>query len=715
MEHPAQPFLWLLRLRGLCVRSAILALAWPGALVQAQDGAPPALPEVRVTGTGEQSGDAGTGPVALDKQGLAAREIPRSVDVLTRKQLDARAFTRLDEALKSLPGITVTRLDGAGNYSTIQSRGFDIGALLLDGMPIADGANFSTRPDLFLYERVEVLRGPAGLLQGVGEPGGAVNLVRKRAPAEPQFEAGLRVGSFGLRRLQADLGRRLNDSGSVRGRLVAVEERRDSYVDLLFANRHALYGTLEWDLTPSTVLSIGATRQHLRGMDDQGLPAYADGRLLDLPRSSFVGSRENRQDFALRDHFLELEHHLADGGLVKAALRSVRRANAFRSGRAASPVAPDGSFTFARVDFKGVLEDRSADLYLAQPFTLDGRSHRLLLGATHNRRETLDNNFAVGPRNRFDLFQRDYQTAPYPDLVLPGYLARTERVESALYGQLQWALSERWRLLAGGRMGWAREEVRRTSDGQVTASRAPGRQFTPQLAAMVDLTPQLMAYASHAESFVVQSAVDALGRLLPPRRARQFELGLKGELLDGRLQAQAALFRIDERDRALADPALPSAFIAGGQVRSEGLELQLKGRPTARWELQAGYAYTRTRYLRAPVAEQGQAFAPYTPRHALQLGTDYRWGQGPWRGLSLGGGLSWRSRFYAQAGNVQVVSGRYALVRMHLGYAFDRHLQLDLAIENLLDKRYYEQVSAVNWKNYYGAPRSIALSLSYRY
>lgn len=426
-------------------RLLILALGLIGMSAAAQPGSSSVLPEVLVTSPHPNTQDAATLPLDLGKEQLPARQIPRSIEVLTRQQLDERALTRVDEALKTMTGVTVTRQDGASNYGTIQSRGFDIGALLLDGLPIADGANFATRPDLFLYERVELLRGPAGLLQGVGEPGGAVNLVRKRAPDKPAFEAGGSVGSFGLHRMQADLGGRLNghdSSGALRGRLVAVKEHRNSYVDLLFADKQALYGTLEWDLTPFTTLSIGATRQRLNSMDDLGLPARADGSLLDLPVSSFVGSQQNRQVLSFDDRFIEIEHQFLGGGLVKAAWRSVHRDTFYRSGRAASPVAADGSFAFARDDFRGALQDRTADLYLATPFTLAGREHRLLLGASHSQRETLDNNFAVGPRSSFDLFQRGYQTAPYPALTLPGFSSRTERDERALYGQVQASLSK---------------------------------------------------------------------------------------------------------------------------------------------------------------------------------------------------------------------------------------------------------------------------------
>ena len=692
---------------------AALALC-TAAAAQAQTAA--ALPEVRVTDTGTTTeGSYIARELDIGKTGLSPRETPQSISVITRRQLDDRNLTKLEDALKSTTGVTVTRLDGAGNYNSIQARGFDIGAVLLDGMPVAQGPNYATALDLALYDRVEVLRGPAGLLQGAGEPGGAVNLVRKRALGSLHIGGGAQLGSFGLRRIDADLTGSLNAAGTLRGRVVVVEDRRDSFVDLLFSNKHAAYGTLELDIAPSTTLSVGATRQRVRSMVDQGLPAYATGQLLDVPRSTVVGTRANRQDMDTRDMFAELEHRLDNGGLVKAALRDVRRDNFYRSGRANGAVAANGDFAFETVDLKGELKDRSADLYLSTPFALAGRQHRLLLGANRNERDSGEGNYAYGPRSSFNIFQPAYIDMAYPQIVLPGFTSTTTRTENALYGQAQFSVTERLRLLAGGRMSWAEVQVQRAGDGQVTARSKPGRQFTPNVAALFDLSPQLTAYTSYAESFVVQSQLDAAGRLLPARSAEQIEIGLKGEFLNKRLQTQAVLFRINDRNRAMADPVVSTASIPGGEVRSEGLELEASGQIAPGWDVLAGYAYTKTEYLKAPAAQQGLAFAPATPKHMVNLSSRYAFRGGALHGFSVGGGISWRSSFYAQSGALRLVSGDYALVNLQLGYAFNDHIELGLTVDNLLDKTYYEKVSGLSRQNFYGTPRSAVLALKLRY
>ena len=129
----------------------------------------------------------------------------------------------------------------------------------------------------------------------------------------------------------------------------------------------------------------------------------------------------------------------------------------------------------------------------------------------------------------------------------------------------------------------------------------------------------------------------------------------------------------------------------------------------------AGYAYTKTEYLKAPAAQIGLAFAPATPKHVVNLSSRYAFRDGALRGFSVGGGISWRSSFYAQAGALRLVSGNYALANLQLGYAFNDHVELGLTVDNLFDKTYYEKVSGLGRQNFYGTPRSAVLALKLRY
>jgi TonB-dependent siderophore receptor len=673
-----------------------------------------ALPEIRVTDSATPSSLYTVPAVSIGKTEQSLKDTPQSISVITRQRLDDQNITKVEDALKQTTGVTVERFDGAGNYNTIKSRGFDIGAIQLDGVPIGQGSNYSTALDTAVYERIEVLRGPAGLLQGAGEPGGAINLVRKRALGTLGLGANVSAGSFGLRRADVDVTGALNAAGTLRGRVVAVKEDRNSHVDTLFNNRETAYGTLEFDFTPATTLSVGYTRQKVRAAVDQGLPSLANGTLLDLPVSSFAGLRANRQDLDTEDAFAELEHRLDNGGMVKFSARDVTRSSFYRSARGRIAVAANGNYQLETVDFLQKNTDRNYDLFFTSPVKIGGSTHRVLLGMSRNTGDNFGGNFANGPNFAANIYNPNYDLA-YPVINLPGYTSVTTRSEDALYGQFQFNATERLKLLAGGRASWADIEVKRARDGVVTSTAKPGRQFTPSVAAIYALDANISAYTSYAETFVLQTALNAAGGLLPPRTGSQIEAGLKGEFFNKRLNAHAAIFRILDKNRAVTDPVVPTASIAGGEVRSQGLETEISGQVAPGWDLTAGYAYTQTKYLQAPAAQVGTVFSPVTPKHSINLATRYALRGPGLAGWSIGGGMSWRSEFSAQSGAIRLVSGNYALFNAQVAYQVNDKVSVSLSAENLLDEKYYEKVSGVSRQNFYGEPRKVVLALKARY
>ncbi len=673
-----------------------------------------ALPEIKVTDSATPSSLYTVPAVSIGKTGQSLKDTPQSISVITRQRLDDQNITKVEDALKQTTGVTVERFDGAGNYNTIKSRGFDIGAIQLDGVPIGQGSNYSTALDTAIYERIEVLRGPAGLLQGAGEPGGAINLVRKRALGPLGLGANVSAGSFGLRRADVDVTGALNAAGTLRGRVVAVKEDRNSHVDTLFNNREAAYGTLEFDFTPSTTFSVGFTQQKVRAAVDQGLPSLANGQLLDLPVSSFAGLRANRQDLDTEDAFAELEHRLDNGGMLKFSARDVTRSSFYRAARANSAVAANGNYQMQTVDFLQKNTDRNYDLFFTSPLKIGDSTHRVLLGVSRNTGDNFGGNFANGPNSTANIYRPNYDLA-YPVINLPGYVNVTTRSEDAVYGQFQLNATERLKLLAGGRASWADIEVKRASDGVVTSSSRPGLQFTPSLAAIYALDANISAYTSYAETFVLQTALNAAGGLLPPRTGSQIEFGLKGEFFNKRLNAHAAIFRILDKNRAITDPVVPTASIAGGEVRSQGLETEISGQVAPGWDLTAGYAYTETLYLKAPVAQVGTVFSPVTPKHSINLSTRYALRSPGLVGWSVGGGVTWRSEFSAQSGAIKLVSGDYALFNAQVAYQVNDKVSVSLSAENLLDEKYYEKVSGVSRQNFYGEPRKFVLALKARY
>lgn len=279
----------------LAGRVLITALYWLVlSAVQAQQPEPAAasatendttqLDALQVTGQ-EQKNDYVPGPVTIAKGRQRIREIPQSVSVITQQRMEDQNLTTIPEVVKQTTGVTVQRFDGAGLFNSYNARGYQIDTLLLEGLP-RDNTGNVTEFDTAIYERIELLKGPAGLFLGAGEPGAMLNLARKRAQARTDVAGTFSLGSWDRYRAQLDVTGALNESGSVRGRFVGLHDEGDSFLDVVNYEKQLVYGTLEFDLTTRTTLSAGVTHQEIDSVIDRGLPAYADGRTFTVNRAT---------------------------------------------------------------------------------------------------------------------------------------------------------------------------------------------------------------------------------------------------------------------------------------------------------------------------------------------------------------------------------------------------------------------------------------------
>ncbi|GGI55022.1 TonB-dependent siderophore receptor [Oxalicibacterium solurbis] len=538
------------------------------------------LPAVNVTATldatTEKSDSYAAHAVTVGtKTPQSLRETPFSVSVVTRQRLDDQNLTTIEDALKQTTGVTIQRFDGAGNFNTIQSRGFNIGSIQLDGIPISQDGNYATGFDTAIYDRVELLRGPAGLLQGAGEPGGTVNLARKRAQAQLGGSANLQYGSWDAQRAEIDVTGALNESGTVRGRIVGLTDKRDSFVDIVKSDKELFYGTLEVDLTSRTTLSLGATKQKINAVLDQGLPTHADGRLIDFSRATFAGTDSNDQDTESSDMFAELEHRLDNGGLLKVTARQVDREMEYYGGRSSTPVGGTNFIDLQTSHYKRETRNRNLDAYVTTPFELGGRQHQLLLGASYSTEEAMSVYGSGGPTS-LNIFNPDYGT-PLPAVPLGPYNSETKQTQKGLYGQVQLKPMDDWTFLLGGRFSKYETEARNPITGVPGKGSDPGTKFQPLVAAIYALDKNSSLYASYAETFVGQSAQDKNQNILSPRTGSQIELGINSEWMNKRINTHLAIFQIIDKDRAITDPSEPTASIAGGKVRSQGFEAEISG------------------------------------------------------------------------------------------------------------------------------------------
>jgi outer membrane receptor for ferric coprogen and ferric-rhodotorulic acid len=657
------------------------------------------------------------------------RDVPQPVTVLTRQFLDDRVLPDLQEVMKNVPGVTVDYTDSERvNYF---SRGYQIDALQIDGLTMNQGGTMFAQPDTAVLDHIEVLRGASGMLRGSGNPSAAVNLVRKRPTKTFQASAAAIVGSWDRRRIEADVSSPLNAAGTIRGRIVAVKDKKEFFQDARKEDREVMYAVVEADLTPNTMLTASLQHTDLDATGAWGnLPANVDGSSLNLPRSTYLGTAWNRWNRYNDQALLELNHAFGNGWKLKASAAytglkikpwGFLQSYFTRRAGATNPYLFDVSTSAYTGDTSN---QRVFAVTADGPFQAFGRKHTLVVGAESLDVDTIGTRgyFNLGPMRDVDIRSwNPWTSAPQPAITAVGSTAYTapgnQTSQKGAYATTRLSLSDPLAVLLGARLSWWEYEVPTAPAGNYKIK----RQTTPYAGITYDLNRQVSAYASYTEIFTPQNYKDSGGNILAPVQGNDYEAGLKGEFFGGRLTGSLGLFRIDNEGKATQDlaggtPCMPwyptgYCYIDSGKQRSEGWELELSGEVLPGVELQGGYTSTRTKYLSdGSAANVGQPLRSIDPKHQLRVFATWRPG-GMLEGWRFGGGVQAQSDSYVSAGGLRSTQGGYSVFNAMAGYRFNPTWSLQANINNVFDKVYYAKYSPNTIGNYYGDPRNVLVSL----
>ncbi|EMT6010924.1 Fe(3+)-pyochelin receptor FptA [Pseudomonas aeruginosa] len=695
----------------LCLGLLLALSPLAAAVADARKDGETELPDMVVSGE-STSATQPPGVTTLGKVPLKPRELPQSASVIDHERLEQQNLFSLDEAMQQATGVTVQPFQLLTTAYYV--RGFKVDSFELDGVPALLGNTASSPQDMAIYERVEILRGSNGLLHGTGNPAATVNLVRKRPQREFAASTTLSAGRWDRYRAEVDVGGPLSASGNVRGRAVAAYEDRDYFYDVADQGTRLLYGVTEFDLSPDTLLTVGAQYQHIDSITNMaGVPMAKDGSNLGLSRDTYLNVDWDRFKWDTYRAFGSLEQQLGGGwkGKVSAEYQEadsrLRYAGSFG---AIDPQTGDGGQLMgAAYKFKSI--QRSLDANLNGPVRLFGLTHELLGGVTYAQGETRQDTarFLNLPNTPVNVYRWDPHGVPRPQIGQYTSPGTTTTTQKGLYALGRIKLAEPLTLVVGGRESWW--------DQDTPATRfKPGRQFTPYGGLIWDFARDWSWYVSYAEVYQPQADRQTWNsEPLSPVEGKTYETGIKGELADGRLNLSLAAFRIDLENNPQEDPDHPGPpnnpfYISGGKVRSQGFELEGTGYLTPYWSLSAGYTYTSTEYLKDSQNDSGTRYSTFTPRHLLRLWSNYDL---PWqdRRWSVGGGLQAQSDYSVDYRGVSMRQGGYALVNMRLGYKIDEHWTAAVNVNNLFDRTYYQSLSNPNWNNRYGEPRSFNVSL----
>jgi len=686
------------------------------------------LPAVTVRGAADSGVTEGSGLYTSEVMNtatglpLSVRDTPQSVSVVTRQQIEDQGLGNVGAILQSVTGISASRSDS--NRTAFSSRGFAINNFQFDGLrtPILGQWNYGdTDFDAAIYDRVEVVRGATGLMTGSGEPSAAVNFIRKRPLKAFAATAELGAGSKNTRRSTADVSVPMTEDARIRARLVAAYGSNDSHVTYLDARKRMLYGIVSADLTPDTTLDLGVQYQHNRSHGfGSGFPLfYSDGSRTDFDRSVANNTPWARIETDSTTLFADFNHHFANDWKLRAAYShnngNYLMKQLYRGGY------PDRNTGLGMAPiFRNYDGDRRRNdwhLALSGPFQWLGRQHTLAIGWM-----SVDDRSNIGHYPQvssppigsfFDWRNNTIAEPQWSDTMIRADDLHTR--ETGAYTVGRFALTEAVRLIVGARISsW---QIDQNSFGTLRNYKVT-HEITPYAGLTWDLGEHTTAYASYTEIFQPQNARGIDASLLPPVTGKSYEVGLKADWFDGLLNGTVSLYKTRQNNLAEAIPGVTVTGMPGVQAYRtasgatvEGFDVQASGQITPRWNLAAGYTHFTAKDA------NGRALNRHHPRSLLKVHTQYRF-YGALKGLSLGGGMTWQSRISRSTasplGTVDVAQGSYLLAHMTARYEFTRQLAATLHVNNLFDKKYYEQIGSGS-QGWWGAPRSVMLALRVQY
>lgn len=735
----------------MTVQQALARLLAGSGLVAATDGPsvvvkpevpPPAaaavLPVVRATAQAERStATEASGSYAADTGSRAAglslslRDTPQTVTVVTHQQMRDQGTNTIAEVMQNAGGINTQRYDS--ERWMFSARGFVITNFTHDGVLRPYDGIYDwgvTNQDMVFYDRVEIVKGATGLLSGSGMPSAAVNFVRKRPGNEPAASVSAQWGSWDHRRLEADVSLPLSEDKAVRGRIAGAYQDSGSVQDHYRQKLTSLYGVVEAELAASTLLTLGADYQHVnpRGSSWTGLPVFfSDGSRTQFSRSMNPATEWSRRVFTNSSMFALLEHQFSNDWSLKAEVSHLRSWHRTVLGSASGgypdPQTGLGMYLFSG-KFEGNRPQSTVHASLEGKYELMGRRHEAAFGVTWTDTKTDGRTYAGQyPMLSTSIFDWDGRYPENEFDVVGDYADRSR--QTGLYASTRLRPTDRLAVILGARASRVKLQHRESfTDGRAGESFTQSEsELIPYAGLVYELDGVHALYGSYTSIFEPQSLRTMSGDYLDPLKGKAYEVGVKADYLKGDLQASVALFRIQQDNLAeyagyVGDSEERYRAISG--VRSQGVEFQLAGRLTPRWNVNASYSYG---HVRTADGKQvyGSQLMTTLPAQMARLFSTYRLSEGS-SGWKIGGGISWQSRFEgkvwppaADAADYAIVSQKaYALVDLTAEYQFTPAMSANIVLRNVFNKDYLNSIGLFETA-YRGEPRSAMLTLNYRF
>ncbi|MQB40518.1 TonB-dependent siderophore receptor [Rhizobium sp. ICMP 5592] len=672
-------------------------------------------------GTAPVKGYVATKTTAGSKSDTPITEVPQSVSVIGRQEMQDRGITnKVDEALRYTPGVTTQPFGNDGDTDWFYIRGFDATqtGVFMNGLTLYSYGFGGFQIDPFMLERVEVLKGPSSVLYGGSNPGGLVNMVRKEPTDDPSYYTEIGINNLGNAFVGFDFSDKLSADGVYRYRLTGKIAGGDTYSD----GTHDLRGFIMPQVTispdDSTKLTVYGM---LNGLDEihtgNGFFPYV-GTVVDAPfgkikRDAFYGERSiDNLKYAQQMLGYEFSHDFDGGWTVSQNARYghlYKREegpylNGYVDGNPLSPGYDDPNYMLSRIGFfeRSKVDTFSVDTRAENKVDTGPVSHDFLIGSDYSIYR-LDQVQACCGSNPISATNPVYGTAQGANFVYLDQVLTQQQL--GVYAQDQMRFGGGWLVTLNGRYDF----VDTNSDATVGTTYSSNENAPSGRAGLAyEFSNGITPYISAGTFFRPLVGTSVTGGGLTPEKGEQYEAGVKYEpdFIDGLFTA--SVFQIDRKNMALTDPV---TFLQRqiGEVRSRGVEFEGKVNLDDNWKLLGSYSYTDLEITK-DIDSSVVGNSPYlVPNSTASLWLDYAFTSDALDGLSIGAGVRYQGKSWADEANT---------LRVPSATLFDAGIRYEkkgwgasLNVANLFDKNYVAGCAGENVCGY-GEARTITFKLS---
>ena len=648
--------------------------------------------------------------------GLTPMETPASVDILTREMLRERGDRTTQDALENAAGVAAGQCFGLTCFSM---RGFSNNLslpFLFDGLRYP-GLAFSPR-GTFVFDRIEVIKGPASVLHGLGSVAGAVNFVTKPADGRTERELFLAYDRWKTKNVGVGLGGALSPEVAFRLDLNVMDADKGSAGWVDRSDYTYLHGAAEVTWRPTRDLKLSLSGQAL---SDDGSWYYGTplvrGQIDERLRSNNYNVLDNFMDKRAQWLRANVEYTLSPH--IKLRNESYRNAEDRRYKNAEVYSFNSNGGRIDVSDFLNIVHDQKLAgnrSEVVADHTLFGMRHRAALGLdlSRNKHQRISNSPFAAPAVALD----PLNPQPGNFVTTSAYTPqrRTELDQQALFGESLLALTDAAKLSLSLR----RDRIELDSfDQRANASFDKRWEATSwRVGALYDIAPGLTAYVQASRAFEPPAqavTLTAAQRNFNLTRARLAEAGVKGSLPGKRGEFTVSMFEIVRNDILTRDPATPGLTVQIGQQSSRGVEFDFAWRPLPQWSVGVNGTWLKAKFDNFNESVGGVAVSragllpPDTPEKIANLFVTWR----PAEGMRMNAALRKVGARTANNANTVLLPGYTTL---DLGGAVGRlGGEVAVKLRNASDEVYATRGYGNGTQVLLGEPRALELSFSRRF